>query len=278
MSTSPPKPQANDWSPDQYLLFRDARNRPIHDLITFLGPSYSPTSIIDLGCGPGNSTEILATRFPHATSISGVDASPAMLAKARSTLPNTPFTQANLQTYTPPSGTDLLFSNAVLHWLRHADRLATLTRLLHTQRPGTGVLAFQVPDNHAEPSHRAMRETAAAPGPWRQYFADLPPEQRPDLDPIESVIEYYDLLKPLCRAVETWTTRYVHVLGEGHAGIVEWVRGTGLQPFLGVLPVEGGVREAFLGEYKRRLERAYPVAGDGSVLLEYPRRFVVAFR
>ncbi|KAH6847830.1 S-adenosyl-L-methionine-dependent methyltransferase [Chaetomium sp. MPI-CAGE-AT-0009] len=270
-------PEGSDWSPDQYLFFRDARNRPIHDLIAFLGPNYSPTSIIDLGCGPGNSTEILTTRFPGAT-ISGVDSSPAMLTKARSTLPHTTFTQADLHTYTPPPGVDLLFSNAVFHWLRQADRMATLTRLLRTLREGSGVLAFQVPDNHGEPTHRAMREAAAAAGPWRRYFEALPPDQRPDLDPIEPLIEYYDLLKPLCRAVETWTTRYVHVLEAGHAGIVEWVRGTGLQPFLGALPAEGGVREAFLEEYRGRLEREYPLTADGRVLLEYPRRFVVAFR
>jgi trans-aconitate 2-methyltransferase len=279
MSISQAKTSDNDWSPDQYLLFRDARNRPIHDLLHFLGPDYHPASIIDLGCGPGNSTEILTTRFPNA-SITGVDASPAMLAKARNTLPSVPFHLADLHTYTPPpeAETDLLFSNAVFHWLRHADRIPTITRLLRTQREGKGVLAFQVPDNHAEPSHRAMRETAAAPGPWQPYFAALAPDQRPDLDPIESPLAYYDALKPLCRAVETWTTRYVHVLEEGHAGIVEWVRGTGLQPFLGVLPSEGGVREAFLEEYRRRLEREYPAAKDGRVLLEYPRRFVVAFR
>ncbi|KAH6623082.1 S-adenosyl-L-methionine-dependent methyltransferase [Chaetomium tenue] len=279
MTTAPPKTSANDWSPDQYLLFRDARNRPIHDLLHFLGPDYSPTSIIDLGCGPGNSTELLTTRFPSA-SITGVDSSPAMLTKARTTLPTTAFTLADLHTYTPPPHTDLLFSNAVFHWLRHADRLPTLTRLLRTQQPGRGVLAFQVPDNHAEPSHRAMRETAAAPGPWQPYFAKLTGGERPDLDPIESPLVYYDALKPLCRMVETWTTRYVHVLGEGHAGIVEWVRGTGLQPFLGALPGEGegGAREGFLEEYRRRLEREYPVTKDGCVLLEYPRRFVVAFR
>ncbi|EAQ83723.1 hypothetical protein CHGG_10127 [Chaetomium globosum CBS 148.51] len=282
MTTAPTKTSDSDWSPDQYLLFRDARNRPIHDLLHFLGPDYSPSSIIDLGCGPGNSTEILTTRFPTAT-ITGVDSSPAMLTQARHTLPTTPFTLADLHTYTPPPHTDLLFSNAVFHWLRHADRIPTLARLLRTQRPGTGVLAFQVPDNHAEPSHRAMRETAAAPGPWQPYFNKLDAGERPDLDPIESPLVYYDALRPLCRAVETWTTRYVHVLGEGHAGIVEWVRGTGLQPFLAVLPGNGegeggGVREAFLEEYRRRLEREYPVTADGCVLLEYPRRFVVAFR
>jgi trans-aconitate 2-methyltransferase len=283
----------NDWSPDQYLLFRNERNRPIHDLINFLGPDYAPSRIIDLGCGPGNSTSILAARFPHAGSLTGVDSSPAMLTKARNTLPNTTFTLADLRTYTPPppppesdsnpnpnSGATLLFANAVFHWLRHPERLPTITRLLLTLPPGSGsALALQMPDNYDEPSHRAMRETAASPGPWRPYFEALSlPEERPDLDPIEPHLAYYDALRPHCRAVETWNTRYVHVLEDGHDGIVEWVRGTGLLPFLNALPADGGVREAFVEAYRARLVHEYPLARDGRVLLAYPRRFVVAFR
>ncbi|KAG7286249.1 hypothetical protein NEMBOFW57_008556 [Staphylotrichum longicolle] len=271
------RPGSTDWSPDQYLLFRNARNRPIHDLLTFLGPGYTPTSIVDLGCGPGTSTEILASRFPTATLV-GVDSSPSMLAKARTLLPNTPFAPADLRTYHPPKGTSLLFSNAVFHWLRAADRIPTITRLLRTQTPNSGgVLAFQVPANRDEPSHVAMREAAAAPGPWRAHFAALPAAQRPDLDAVESDVEFYDALKPLCSTVEVWTTVYTHVL-EDHDGIVEWVKGSGLQPFLNALPEEGGVREGFLAEYRRRLEEGYGRAADGRVLLRYPRRFVVAFR
>ncbi|SPQ26501.1 2bf7d858-b451-49b1-99a6-5d1f57f3ce64 [Thermothielavioides terrestris] len=285
-STTPSqKAGEGDWSPDQYLLFRDARNRPVQDLITFLGPDYSPKRIVDLGCGPGNSTELLAARYPSAH-ISGVDSSPAMVAKARATLPSIAFSEADLRTYTPEPGTDLLFANAVFQWLRRRERIPTITRLLLTQQPGRGVLALQMPDNYDEPSHRAMREAAAAPGPWTPYFARFSRDSdsgsgndssTPDRDPLETPLEYYNALRPHCRAVETWTTRYVHVLA-GHEQIVEWVRGTGLQPFLHALPAEGGVREAFVAEYRRRLEREYPLAVDGSVLLEYPRRFVVAFR
>ncbi|KAL2134936.1 hypothetical protein VTI74DRAFT_10343 [Chaetomium olivicolor] len=269
------KPEDKDWSPEQYLLFRDARNRPINDLVTFLGPEYAPVSVVDLGCGPGNSTEILTARFPNAQ-ITGVDSSPAMLTKARMALPTIDFTQADLRIYTPPPGTDLLFSNAVFHWLRQPDRIPTITRLLLSLNQG-GILAFQMPDNYNEPSHRLMRETAASRGSWTPYFQRVNTEgQKPELDPIEPHIAYYNALKPQCRAVETWTTRYVHVLPD-HTAIVEWVRGTGLQPFVNALP-EGEVREAYLEEYRRRLEREYPRAEDGSVLLMYPRRFVVAFR
>ena len=283
-TTTQPPPSSTDWSPDQYLLFGDARNRPIKDLITFLGPSFNPTTIIDLGCGPGNSTSLLAARFPGAT-ISGMDSSPAMLDRARAALPNTTFTQADLSTYTPPPGTSLLFSNAVFHWLPSSLRIPTITRLLQSQQPG-GVLAFQVPANYDEPSHRAMRATAASPGPWKRYFDEAGGPTAPALDPIEPEGVYYDALRPYCRAVEMWTTRYVHVL-EDCGEVVEWVRGTGLQPFLKVLPEVWGVREAFLDAYRKRLEGAkgyemegggrYERRGDGKVQLGYPRFFVVCY-
>jgi trans-aconitate 2-methyltransferase len=273
--------RTSDWSPDQYLLFSQARNRPIHDLISFLGPNFAPKHITDLGCGPGNSTEILSARFPAAT-ITGVDSSPAMLAKARAAHPDTPFIRADVRTYVPDPQTDLLLSNAVFHWLRSADRIPTLTRLLRTLPQG-GVLALQMPDNYHEPSHRAMRDTAASPGPWQEYFARLSASSgddsnsnRPDLDEIEPVLAYYDALKPLCSVVEIWKTEYIHVL-EDHGKIVEWVRGTGLQPFVNALP-EGEVREGFVKAYREGLERVYEKAADGKVLLRYPRRFVVAVR
>lgn len=272
--TGAPAHQASDWSPDQYLVFRNARDRAIYDLAAFLGQAYNPRRIIDLGCGPGNSTEILAARFPGAE-ITGVDSSPAMLAKARATLPSVEFIHGDVRTYLPDPKTDLLFSNAVFHWLRRPERIPAITRLLLTLREG-GILALQMPDNYDEPSHRAMRETAAFSGPWRPYFANLAPGDRPDLDPIEPTMDYYNALLPHCRQVEIWTTQYQHAL-EDHGAVVEWVKGTGLQPFVNALP-DGEVRERFLREYLRRVENEYPRAHDGKVLLAYPRRFVVAVR
>lgn len=272
--TRPHAQRTSDWSPEQYLLFRKARNRAVYDLIAFLGPDCNPGHITDLGCGPGNSTEILAARFP-AAKVTGVDSSPAMLTKARATLPRVDFVQEDVRTYAPDPETDLLFSNAVFHWLRTEERIPTIARLLRALPEGA-IMALQVPDNHGEPSHRAMRETASSPGPWQPYFAELPPDQRADLDPIEPDMEYYNALRPHCTELEIWTTRYQHALDD-HGAIVEWVRGTGLQPFVNVLP-EGEVRDGFLSEYRKRLEGEYPRAGDGRVLLAYPRRFVVAVR
>jgi trans-aconitate 2-methyltransferase len=76
--------------------------------------------------------------------------------------------------------------------------------------------------------------------------------------------------------VNIWRTTYQHVLKDAGA-IVEWVKGTGLQPYLHRI-TSSSAKEAFLSEYEKKLKDAYPELSDGSVLLAYPRLFVVAVR
>ncbi|KAL4976876.1 hypothetical protein BDW66DRAFT_133973 [Aspergillus desertorum] len=196
-----------------------------------------------------------------------MDSSPDMIRKARQTLPGIEFTVDDLGTYTPEGPVDLFFSNAVVQWLPRVQRLEIIKRLIQSQLPG-GVFAFQVPDNLAEPSHVAMRETAAK-GPWSSTLQSIA------RDSFQSPQEIYDELKPLCADVNIWHTHYNHSL-EDHEAVVEWVKGTGLRPFIG--PLSPADRESFLSVYKGRLEQLYPKSIDGRVLLRYPRLFVVAVR
>lgn len=280
MSTPPSK----DWSATQYLKFGNERTRPVYDLISQIAPRITTPNprIYDLGCGPGNSTKVLLDAFP-AAHITGMDSSPDMLSKASTALPAIEFVQGDLATFAPKQGeqVDLLYSNAVFHWLRSPTRIETLTRLLSALKPGA-VLAFQVPDNYDEPSHALMRDVARRDdAPWAPYFKDtqigsLEDKGRPDLDPIEPVQEFYNALAPHAEVVDIWTTKYSHVLKDAPA-IVEWVKGTGLQPYLQRIEDEEAKR-LFLGEYEERLKEAYPELVDGKVLLGYPRLFVLAVR
>jgi trans-aconitate 2-methyltransferase len=272
----------NDWSAKQYLKFGNERTRPVYDLISQVAPLISnPTPrVYDLGCGPGNSTQVLLDAFPSAN-ITGMDSSPDMLRKAKATLPSLEFIEGDLSTYVPDAGADLLFSNAVFHWLRHEQRIPTIVRLFESLNPG-GVIAFQVPDNYYERSHALMRETATTPNaPWAQYFADahvgsISDATRPDLDPIETPNEFYNALEPLSNSVNIWRTNYQHVLKDANA-IVEWVRGTGLQPYLHRIESDDA-KGAFAKEYEKRLSEEYLELIDGKVLLGYPRLFVAAVR
>lgn len=277
-------PTQKDWSATQYLKFGNERTRPVYDLISQIAPRISNAKprIYDLGCGPGNSTKVLLEALPNAH-ITGMDSSPDMLSKATASLPDIEFVQGDLATFAPKQGeqVDLLYSNAVFHWLRSPTRMETLTRLFRLVKPG-GVLAFQVPDNYHEPSHALMRQVACpADAPWAPFFkdtriGDFEDKGRPDLDPIEPVHAFYDALAPHAEVVDMWTTKYSHVLKDVPA-IVEWVKGTGLQPYLQRIENEEA-KKAFLSEYEERLREAYPALVDGKVLLGYPRLFVLAVK
>jgi trans-aconitate 2-methyltransferase len=253
------------WSAKQYLRFEVERTRPARDLLGQV-PLSSPRLVFDLGCGPGNSTEILVERFPQAQII-GLDSSPDMLSAARKRLPQHRFIEADLASWMPEEEADLLYSNAVFQWV--PDHAAVLKRLAGKLSPG-GVLAVQMPDNLNEPVHVVARETARD-GPWAERLAGAgrARENLPDPD------RYYDLLKPRMSRVDIWQTIYNHPL-DGPQGIVEWNKATGLRPFLE--PLERPEQERFLEAYTRRIARAYPPRGDGRVLLRFPRLFIVAIR
>ncbi|KAF1359582.1 S-adenosyl-L-methionine-dependent methyltransferase [Lizonia empirigonia] len=281
MSSEPAK---KDWSATQYLKFNNERTRPVYDLVSQIASHITTPNprIYDLGCGPGNSTKVLLDAFPGAT-ITGMDSSPDMLAKASASLPGAEFVKGDLSTFALKEGeqVDLLFSNAVFHWLRNPTRIPTLTRLFETLRPG-GVLAIQMPDNYNEQSHSLMREVAKTAGSaWSPYFADakigdLEHGDRPDLDPVEPPRAFYNALILHAASVNLWRTTYQHVLKDAGA-IVEWVKGTGLQPYLQRIEDEEA-KNAYLAEYERRLTDAYEGMVDGRVLLGYPRLFVLAVR
>jgi trans-aconitate 2-methyltransferase len=251
------------WSPSVYLQFCDERTRPAHDLLSQV-PLVNPSQIVDMGCGPGNSTRLLADRYPRST-IVGLDSSAAMLAEARLGLPGLRFDLADANGWMPEPSTDLVFANAIYQWV--PDHLALFPRILASLKPG-GVLAVQMPDNLAEPTHRLMSVVAADPR-WSDRL------RAAARDPLPPVRGYYEALQPVSSRLDVWHTVYNHVL-DGPDAIVDWVRGTGLRPFLE--PLTGDERSQFLAAYRDRIADAYPPAADGKVLLPFPRLFIVAQR
>ena len=252
------------WSAAQYVKFEDERTRPARELLARV-PLASVKTAVDIGCGPGNSTELIAERYP-AAELTGMDSSPEMLVAARQRLPAATFVEADAATWSPSAPVDLIFANAVLQWV--PDHLDVVARLMAHLMPG-GVIALQVPDNQQEPSHVAMRSVAAS-GPWAAKFKT--PIAREVIPPVEA---YYDRLMPLAARVDVWRTTYHHALADT-AAIVEWVKGTGLRPFLDRL--DAGERPAFIAAYQAKLAEAYPPRADGRVLFRFPRLFVVAVK
>lgn len=252
-----------DWSARQYLKFEDERTRPAADLLAQV-PLATARRVVDLGCGPGNSTELLAVRFPGAELI-GIDTSPDMLEKARARLPGATFIAADVATWQPAQPVDVVFANAVLQWVPNHDAL--FPHLMTLLAPG-GVLAVQMPNNLTEPSHALMRDVAREPR-WRDKLAAASVARAP----IAPVGHLYDLIKPMARRVDIWQTAYQHPL-DGPAAIVEWLKATGLRPFLA--PLDHGEQDAFIADYLERLAESYPPRIDGKVILAFPRLFIVA--
>jgi trans-aconitate 2-methyltransferase len=253
------------WSARQYVAFEDERTRPVRDLVAAI-PGADARTAVDLGCGPGNSTEVLAARFPTA-SIRGLDSSADMIAAARARLPQLRFDVAAIEKWDEPGPFDVILANAVLHWL--PDHAALFPRLVSKLTKG-GSLAVQMPDNLDEPATRLMREVAQN-GPWAEKLADAAGERTV----ISSAQSYYAMLKPHCTRVDVWRTTYHHPLA-GAEAVVEWFKGSGLRPFLARL--DDAQKPVYLEQYRAEVASAYPATEDGSVLLAFPRLFIVATR
>ncbi|MEF9949178.1 MAG: trans-aconitate 2-methyltransferase [Comamonas sp.] len=264
-----------DWNPALYLRFANERTRPAAELLARVNLVEQPARslhIVDLGCGPGNSTELLAARFAKA-SVLGIDNSQAMLETARKQLPKARFEAGDISTWTPAANEaapDLIYANAALQWVGEHETL--IPRLFSLLTPG-GVLAIQMPDNRQQPSHRLMREVAQLPQ-FAPYIGDAD-QVRTEILPIGA---YYDLLaapKHEVASVDVWHTIYQHPMVSA-AAIVQWLSSTGLKPFVEGLPA--ALQAEFLAEYERRIEAAYPLRADGQRLLAFPRLFIVAQR
>jgi len=252
------------WDPDLYLKFSGERTKPALDLAEGI-PLASAADAVDVGCGPGNSTEVLAARFPEARLL-GVDSSPAMIEQASRRCPGAEFALCDAREL-PSLGRqfDVVYSNACLQWIPgHRELIPTLFSCV---REG-GALAVQMPMNDDEPLYRIIAETVRDPK-WGVEAAG---------DGTFSVLTpdgYVELLCGLADDFSVWQTVYYHRLGS-HEELVEWATGTRLRPYLEALtPERGG---AMLAEILEKARRAYPVYPDGRVLLKFNRLFFVAIK
>lgn len=252
------------WNPEQYLKFAAPRLRPALDLMARV-PIEAPRRVVDLGCGTGQITRLLAERWPGAA-VTGVDASPEMLARARADGPALAWEQADLASWQPAAAPDLVFSNAALHWL--PGHAALFPRLFGAVAPG-GVLAVQMPRNFAAPSHTAIADTVHA-GPWRDRLAPLLRAA-----PVAEPAWYHGCLAPVAAELDLWETEYLQPL-TGTDPVKEWTKGTWLAPFLAALPADEAA--AFEADYAARVRAAYPVRPDGVTLFPFRRLFIVARR
>ena len=256
------------WNPDQYLRFADERTQPCRDLAARIDVA-TPRTVIDLGCGPRNSTQVLARRWPQAE-LTGLDSSPQMIEQARRDFPTCRWLVGEIASWSAAgSGRyDVIFSNAALQWV--GDHATVFPQLISLVAPG-GALAVQVPCNLDAPPHRAARSLVANPA-WRDRF----PKDGVREWHVHDAAWYYDMMAPHASRVDLWETEYIHVLPDADA-ILEWYKGTGLRPYLDALP-DPAEQQRFESEYLEIIRPAYPPRADGRVLFPFRRLFLIAYQ
>ena len=254
-----------NWDADLYLKFGAERTQPAIDLIHRIVID-APARIVDLGCGPGNSTQTLRRRWPEAA-VTGLDSSPAMIEAARKADPDGKWVIADAQSWRAEEPVDLVFSNAVLHWLRDH---ASLCRHWFQQVKAGGALAVQVPAHYAMPLHSEIVAVSQEPA-WdaRMETARTALTHHP-------ASFYYDILHPLTSHFDLWETIYYHIV-DGPEAVLAWFRATGLRPFLEALSSDGE-RAQFEQMLLDRYQVSYARRASGQTLFAFRRLFFVAYR
>lgn len=256
------------WQAETYLSFKEERTRPAVDLLARVNQA-NPKLVIDLGCGPGNSTLLLQQRWPSANII-GVDNSKDMLENAQNKNPHIKWQYADINTWLPETAPNIIFANAVLQWLDNHDLLIPkLFEFLSVQ----GTLAIQMPRNYDQATHTTIVEMINKQ-PWHNKLSHLLRYDDSEKNwPVHPPEIYYELLAPLSKKIDIWQTEYFTVL-EGDNPVAKWSEGTALRPFLSAL-VEPE-RTIFLNEYKEKIAQIYRPSKQGKTLLPFRRIFIIA--
>ncbi len=254
----------NSWDPERYLKFGDERTRPSVDLVSRIQVE-APKSVVDLGCGPGNSTAVLRRRWPDARVI-GVDNSPQMIEAARAEYPGDEWILSGIEEWSPESRFDVVFANAALQWVPDHGRLV---ERLFGYVAADGALAFQIPSPTYALVGTLIHEIAGDDA-WAPRMSGPLAELT-----MESPNFYYDHLAPAARSVDLWETEYMHVMESPNA-IVDWISSSGLRPFLRALGSDEE-RDAFVARLRQRVAESYETRSDGRVLFPFRRMFVVAY-
>lgn len=247
------------WNSQQYLKFGKERTQACVDLVSKSDGNYK--SILDLGCGPANSTKLLLNKYKNADVI-GMDFDDDMLARAQKDCPDAKF----IKGYIPNDFDkierkfDLVFSNACIHWVDDQQKLIdSVCELLNDN----GTFAVQIPLTDESQFYKALYR--------------LINEKWTKLKSVKNfhnftAAQYYNALIKKFDTVEMWQTDYYHIVGKDM--VIEWYKGSGLRPYLALLDEKE--QAEFISDLQEIINREYSVLDDGNVFLIMPRLFFVA--
>lgn len=249
------------WNPEKYLMFKNQRTQPAIDLAKRV-EDMNPASVVDIGCGPGNSTEILKSMFEDAK-VLGIDSSKSMIEKAKKEYSNVDFKVCSAEDL--DGKYDLMFSNACLQWIPDHEKLIPS---LMDKLNANGVLAVQMPMNQQEHLFQIIKEVVLES---RWNFESVHFEKNDVLNPEE----YFNILSDCSSKFEIWETVYYHAM-PSREHLIEWVRGTRLRPYLDML----GEHEAeeFEKEILNKLKKVYSFTKSNEIILRFRRFFFIAYK
>lgn len=251
-----------NWNSTQYLLFEKQRTQPATDLASRIR-NYNPNNVLDIGCGPGNSSHVLKEIFPDAKVI-GIDNSSDMIEKAKQTYSNIEFRRENANEI--KGQYDVIFSNACLQWIpNHRQLIPSLMERLEDK----GVLAVQIPMNEQEPLFQIIKSITSN-SKWGFHNTIL--EKANTLYPDE----YFEILSECSSSFQIWETTYYHTLSN-HKAMLDWVKGTRIRPYLEYLEsLDMDLARQFEKELFEKIQITYPIMKNGEILLRFNRFFFVA--
>ncbi len=259
------KMKANDWNPASYLKFARERTQPAIDLVTRI-KSMNPAKIADVGCGPGNSTQVLFSRWPDA-GITGFDNSPSMIEKAKRDYPGLKWSLLDAGRDEFPDTYDIIFSNAALQWIPDHPRLLVKFREFLSD---SGLIAVQIPLFWDMAVGKGLMRVSSGPR-WNSQTGGTA-----DSLAIHDYSYYFDILSASYSEIEIWETDYMHIM-ESHLSILEMVSSTGLRPFLERLDGDTE-RKEFEAAVLEEIIRDYPLQAGGKVIFPFKRLFFIAYK
>lgn len=252
----------SEWNSEQYLKFKEQRTQPAIDLAKRI-PFEHPNNILDIGCGPGNSTAVLKKMFPQAA-VLGVDSSEDMIKKAKETYSDINFKLCDVTNELDKLDKyDIIFSNACLQWIPDHKKFIPM---LFNRLSKNGVLAVQIPMNRQETLFKIMDDVIFEPH-WN--FSSMKVETNETLTPEE----YFDILSSCTEKFDIWETVYYHNMPSVEA-MVEWIKGTRLRPYLNAL--DKAKTESLEKEITKRASECYGIQENGEIIFKFRRFFFVA--
>jgi trans-aconitate 2-methyltransferase len=255
----------NDWDPNAYLQFRNERAQPAIDLVEKI-ELYCPKNIIDIGCGPGNSTQILAAKWPDSV-ITGLDSSIAMIEKARNDYPHQLWLHTNAENIDADKKYSLVFSNAALQWM---DNHETLIPKLWEIVNKNGAFAVQIPKFEKMPISDVINKVIDSDKWYKRMNGEIFRFELHELD------YYYDLLSPFTDNIILWETHYFHIL-PSLQGIIDFIQSTALKPYLEKLNIDTEKR-ALKNDILKECQNCYRIQSNGRVLFPFKRMFIIAYK